>query len=123
MDFDTSKLKQRGLKRFWLATQYSWKGAKAAFKEEPAFEYEVYAAIILVPMALWLGDNGLESTAMIVAVLFVMLVELINSAIEAVVDRIGPEHHVLSGRAKDLGSAAVFIAITIAVLVWSAVLL
>lgn len=123
MDFDARKSKQRGLKRFWLATQYSWKGAKAAFKEEPAFEYEVYAAIILIPVALWLGDNGLESAAMIVTVLLVMLVELINSAIEAVVDRIGPEHHVLSGRAKDLGSGAVFLAITIAVVVWSAVLL
>lgn len=123
MDFDKELLKQRGLKRFWLATLYSWKGVKAAFREEPAFEYEVYAAVLLVPAALWLGDTWSESATLIAAVLFVMLVELINSALEAVVDRIGPEHHELSGRAKDLGSAAVFLAISIAVLVWSAVLI
>jgi len=123
MEFDKSLLKQRGLKRFWLATQYSWKGAKAAFKEEPAFQYEVYAAFVLIPLALWLAPSLSGAAALIAAVLFVMLVELLNSAIEAVVDRIGSEHHELSGRAKDLGSAAVFLAICIAVLVWLAVLI
>ena len=123
MDFDKSALKQRGLKRFWLATKYSWMGAKAAYKEEPAFQYEVHAAVVLVPLAIWLADSVASAAAMIAAVLFVMLVELINSAFEAVVDRIGPERHELSGRAKDLGSAAVFIAICIAILVWAAVLI
>lgn len=123
MDFDKSALKQRGLARFWLATKYSWKGAKAAYKEEPAFQYEVHAAIVLVPLAIWLAESFAGAAAMIGAVLFVMLVELINSALEAVVDRIGPERHELSGRAKDLGSAAVFLAICIAILVWAAVLI
>lgn len=123
MDFDRSALKQRGLKRFWLATNYSWLGAKAAYKEEPAFQYEVHAALVLIPLALWLADSLAGSAAMIAAVLFVMLVELMNSAIEAVVDRIGSERHELSGRAKDLGSAAVFLAICIAILVWTAVLI
>ena len=122
MDFDKQALKQRGLKRFWLATRYSWLGAKAAYREEPAFQYEVHAAIVLIPLALWLADSLAGSAAMIAAVLFVMLVELLNSAIEAVVDRIGPERHELSGRAKDLGSAAVFLAICIVILVWIAVL-
>lgn len=123
MEFDKSALKQRGLKRFWLATKYSWMGAKAAYREEPAFQYEVHAAGVLIPLAIWLADSLAGAAAMIAAVLFVMLVELINSAIEAVVDRIGPERHELSGRAKDLGSAAVFLAISIGVLVWCAVLI
>lgn len=123
MEFDKSALKQRGLRRFWLATKYSWYGAKAAFNNEPAFQYEVYAAIVLIPSALWLAEDWAGAAAMIAAVLFVMLIELINSAIEAVVDRIGPERHELSGRAKDLGSAAVFLAMCIAILVWAAVLI
>lgn len=123
MEFDKSASKQRGLKRFWLATKYSWMGAKAAYREEPAFQYEVHAAGVLIPLAIWLADSLASAAAMIAAVLFVMLVELINSAIEAIVDRIGPERHELSGRAKDLGSAAVFLAISIAVLVWCAVLI
>ena len=123
MEFDKSALKQRGLKRFWLATKYSWMGAKAAYREEPAFQYEVHAAGVLIPLAIWLADSLAGAAAMIAAVLFVMLVELINSAIEAIVDRIGPERHELSGRAKDLGSAAVFLAISIGVLVWCAVLI
>jgi len=123
MDFDKSALKQRGLKRFYLATKYSWMGARAAYREEPAFKYEVHAAIVLVPLALWLADSFAGGAVMIASVLFVMLVELINSAIEAVVDRIGPERHELSGRAKDLGSAAVVLAICIAILVWAAVLI
>ncbi len=123
MDFDKSALKQRGLMRFWLATKYSWKGAKAAYREEPAFQYEVHAAVVLVPLAIWLAESFAGATVMIASVLFVMLVELINSALEAVVDRIGPERHELSGRAKDLGSAAVFLAICIAILVWTAVLI
>ena len=123
MEFDKDLLKQRGLKRFWRATQYSWKGAKAAYREEPAFQYEAHAALVLIPLAIWLADTVTAGAAMIAAVLFVMLVEILNSAIEAVVDRIGPERHELAGRAKDMGSAAVFLAICIAILVWIAALI
>jgi diacylglycerol kinase (ATP) len=78
---------------------------------------------VLVPLALWLGDSGLEHALLIAVWLLVLMCELVNSAIEAVVDRIGPEQHTLSGRAKDIGSAVVLVALINAVLVWSLVLL
>jgi len=123
MDFEKSQIKQRDLKRIWLASKYSWMGLRAAYREEPAFRYEVHAAMVLIPLAVWLADTFVAGVAMIGAVLFVLLIELINSAIEAAIDRIGPERHELSARAKDLGSAAVAVAIVIAILVWVAVLI
>ena len=123
MDFEKSQIKQRDLKRIWLASKYSWMGLRAAYREEPAFQYEVHAAMVLIPLAVWLADTFVAGVAMIGAVLFVLLIELINSAIEAAIDRIGPERHELSARAKDQGSAAVAVAIVIAILVWVAVLI
>lgn len=117
-----SNSKATGLKRFWFATKYSCQGLVATYKNEPAFRYECFAALFLVPLALLLGDSLTERAVLIGAVLFVMLVELINSALEAVVDRIGSDHNELSGRAKDQGSAAVLIALLIALLAWCAVL-
>ena len=81
------------------------------------------AGVPLVPLALWLGDSGLERALLIAVWLLVLMFELVNSAIEAVVDRIGPEQHTLSGRAKDIGSAVVLVALINAALVWSLVLL
>ena len=111
-----------GLRRIINASGYSWLGLKAAYKHESAFRQELWSAVILIPLAVYLGDSLADRAVLIVSVLFVLVVELLNSSIEAVVDRIGDEPHNLSGRAKDMGSAAVLIAIVIAVVVWLAVL-
>ena len=97
-------------------------GLKSAFKNETAFRHECFLACIMIPLAFWLGDTKIEIALMISSVLLVMAVELLNSAVEAVVDRIGTERHELSGRAKDQGSAAVFIALCIVVVVWGSIL-
>lgn len=107
-----------GLTRIIKAGQYSWQGLKATYKHEEAFRQEVWALLVAVPLALWLGENGIEKALLIGSVLLVMVTELLNSAIEAVVDRTGMEPHKLSGRAKDMGSAAVTVSIVNALLVW-----
>ena len=107
-----------GLKRILKAGQYSWQGFRAAYRHEEAFRTEVWLLCISVPLALWLGENGIERALMIGSVLLVLIVELLNSAVEAVVDRTGLEPHKLSGRAKDMGSAAVSLALLNAVLIW-----
>ena len=112
-----------GLRRILNAVGYSWAGLTAAFKHENAFQQEVFLALVLVPLALFLGDSGSERALMIGAVLLVLIVELLNSAIEAAVDRISLEHHQLIKRAKDMGSAAVMIALMNVVAVWALVLL
>lgn len=112
----------KGLRRLMDATGYSMAGFGACFRHEEAFRQELFLAIILVPLGLWLGESGVERALLVAAVLLVPLVELLNSALEAVVDRFGPERHELSGRAKDIGSAAVFLAIVIAAAVWLLVL-
>ncbi|MBM2829262.1 MAG: diacylglycerol kinase [Gammaproteobacteria bacterium] len=101
---------------------YSFKGLKAAFINEAAFRLEVILSIILIPLGIWLGENGVERALLAGVILLVMIVELINSGIEAVVDRISGEHHELSGRAKDVGSAAVLIALINVAAVWLLVL-
>jgi len=100
------------------ASGYSVAGLKAAFKHEAAFRQELALLLMLVPLALWLGDNGVERALLIGSLLLVLIVELVNSAIEAVVDRFGGELHALSGRAKDIASAAVFIALINVFVVW-----
>lgn len=111
-----------GITRVINAAAYSWLGFKAAYKYEAAFRQELWLCILLVPAALYFGETLTDKVILISSLLFVLIVELINSAIEAVVDRIGDEMHELSGRAKDMGSTAVFIAITIAVLLWIGIL-
>ncbi|WP_108652426.1 diacylglycerol kinase [Dongshaea marina] len=111
-----------GLIRIIKATGYSLKGFAAAFRHEAAFRQELLMAVILIPLALWLGDSGVERAVLIASVVLVMLVELVNSAIEAVVDRIGSERHELSGRAKDIGSAAVMLALLLMVVCWALIL-
>ncbi|OOZ37219.1 diacylglycerol kinase [Solemya elarraichensis gill symbiont] len=106
-----------GLTRIIKATGYSIKGIKAAYKHEAAFRQEVAASLALIPLALYLGETGVERALLLGSWLLVPLVELINSSIEAVVDRIGSEHHKLSGRAKDIGSASVALAI-----IWALIL-
>ena len=110
------------LERLINATGFSWQGLKAAFKNEAAFRLEVYLSIILIPLGIWLGETGMERALLIGSILLVMIVELINSGMEAVVDRFGGEQHELSGRAKDVGSAAVLIALINVVAIWCLVL-
>jgi diacylglycerol kinase (ATP) len=111
-----------GFTRIIKASQYSWQGLRAAYKHEAAFRQEIWASLILIPMGFWLGQNGVEKALLIGTVLLLPLVEILNSSIEAVVDRIGEEHHELAGRAKDMGSAAVAIAIVLLIVVWILVL-
>jgi len=112
-----------GLRRLMNATRYTWDGLAAAFKHEDAFRQEVFLALLLIPLALYLGETGIERALMIAAVLGVLIVELLNSAIEAAVDRISLEHHLLIKRAKDMGSAAVMITLVNVAVVWALVLL
>ena len=109
--------------RIVRATRYSLTGLRSAIRGEAAFRQELILALVLTPVAIWLGENGVERALMIAALLVVLIVELVNSAIEAVVDRVGTEFHDLSGRAKDLGSAAVFISLLSVPIVWGLVLL
>jgi diacylglycerol kinase (ATP) len=105
------------------ATGYSWAGLVAAFRYESAFRQEIFLAVLLIPLALVLGETGIERALMVGAVLLVLIVELLNSALEAAVDRISLDHHLLIKRAKDMGSAAVMIALVNALIVWVLVLL
>ncbi|MFO7543020.1 MAG: diacylglycerol kinase [Thiobacillus sp.] len=112
-----------GLQRVLNAAGYSWAGLKAAYMNEDAFRQELFLALLLVPLALILGDTGLERALMIAAVLGVLIVELLNSALEAAVDRISLDHHLLIKRAKDMGSAAVLLGLVNVGVVWALVLL
>ena len=113
----------RSITRLINATRWSLQGFRSTFKTEQAFRQEVLLLIILAPLGLWLGETGIERALLIGTVLLVLIVELINSAIESVVDRISIEQHELSGKAKDQGSAAVFVALVIAVMTWVLVLI
>jgi diacylglycerol kinase (ATP) len=110
------------LKRVMRAVGYSLAGLKAALKHEAAFRQELALFVILAPLGFWLGCNGIERSLLIGSLVLVLVVELLNSAVEAVVDRIGSEKHDLSGRAKDMGSAAVLLSLFLAVGVWALVL-
>ena len=112
-----------GIRRVVNATRYSLEGLAAAARHEAAFRQELVLAAILLPLGLWLGSNGVERALLAGSVVMVLIVELLNSAVEAVVDRISPEHHVLAKRAKDLGSAAVMLSLLGTAVVWLLVLL
>jgi diacylglycerol kinase (ATP) len=111
-----------GLRRIWNALFYSLDGLTAAFKHEDAFRQEVLLAIILIPFALWLNVSGIGKALMIASVLLILIVELLNSAVEATVDRISLENHRLAKRAKDIGSAAVLLSLLNVIVVWLLVL-
>lgn len=110
--------KNTGFKRVVKASVYSFNGLKAAVKNEAAFRQELLLAVIFIPLAIFLDVSALERVALIGATVLVLIVELLNSAVEAVVDRIGSEYHELAGRAKDLGSAAVLITLLLWAYVW-----
>jgi diacylglycerol kinase (ATP) len=111
-----------GLRRLWLATLNSLRGLKHCYQSEAAFRQEVWAACLLLPAALWLGRNGIERALLAGSVVLVMIVELLNTGIEVVVDRISVERHHLSKFAKDLGSSAVLFALLLAALTWGVVI-
>ena len=104
------------------ACVYSWQGLCAAWRHEAAFREEIVLTLLLVPLGLYLGENGVEKALLVASVMLLPLVEMLNSAIEAAVDRHGSEQHELSGRAKDMGSAAVALCIALMLGVWILVL-
>lgn len=112
-----------GLRRIWNALFYSFAGIKAAYRHEDAFRQEVLLASVLVPVALVLPPTGIGKAMLVGSVLLVLIVELLNSAVEATVDRISLDNHLLAKRAKDIGSAAVLLSLLNAVIVWILVLL
>jgi diacylglycerol kinase (ATP) len=108
-----------GLNRVWHAFGYSLAGLRAGWQEK-AFQQEAVAAVVLVPLSFWLGQTWIEVALLIATVVFVMVVELLNSGLESAIDRIGPEWHDLSKRAKDMGSAAVLLSLLLCLGVWVA---
>jgi diacylglycerol kinase (ATP) len=112
-----------GLTRLVNAAGYSWAGLRAAFRHEDAFRQEILLLVPLLPAALILGENGVERALLVAPLLLVVIVELLNSAIEAAVDRVSLEHHPLIKRAKDMGSAAVMLSLVTVVALWALVLL
>ncbi|WP_036248501.1 diacylglycerol kinase [Methylobacter sp. BBA5.1] len=113
----------KGLKRLMNACVFSVAGFKATWIHEEAFRQEVLLFVITTPLAIWLGETAIEKLLLIGSIVLVMLVELLNSAVEAVVDRVGLEHHELSGRAKDIGSAAVMLSLAWAAITWTLILI
>ncbi len=112
----------RGPRRIFKAAQWSFQGLRAAWLHESSFRLEVYLFAVLAPVAWWLGGNGVERALLIGSMLLVLGMELLNSAVEAVIERYGPEHHELAGRAKDMGSAAVFVLMMNVLLCWGLIL-
>ena len=111
-----------GLRRLMNAFGYSINGTLAAFKHEDAFRQEVFLAVVLTPTALYFGETAIDQALMISSLLFIIIVELLNSSIEATVDRISVKHHKLAKRAKDIGSAAVFFSLINAAIIWFLIL-
>jgi diacylglycerol kinase (ATP) len=110
---------RKGLSRIWHAGTFSLAGLRAGWGET-AFRQEALAAIILLPAAFWLGQGWVEIALLVASVVWVLVVELLNTAIESAIDRIGPEWHDLSKRAKDIGSAAVLLSLILSIGIWAA---
>jgi diacylglycerol kinase (ATP) len=112
----------RGPRQIYRALVWSLKGLRAGWRHEASFRLETCLAVVLIPLGLWLGQGGVEKLLLAGTPLLVLSAELLNSAIEAVVDRISPEHSEMAGRAKDMGSAAVFLLMLLVLLAWGLVL-
>jgi diacylglycerol kinase (ATP) len=115
--------RNKGLKRIVNAFFHSSNGLKTCFQKEEAFRQEIFLAIILIPLALWIGDDTVEKLLLIGSVFLVLITEILNSAVERAIDRISFERHELSKEAKDMGSAAVMLSVMLAVIVWAAIIL
>ncbi len=113
------KQSRTGWRRLMDATGYSLRGLKAAWRHEAAFRQECCVVLVLLPAAFWLGVDPTQRALLVFSLLLVLIIELINSAVETAIDRIGPELHELSGRAKNIGSAAVMVSLIAAGLIWS----
>ena len=113
----------KGIKRIINACFTSVEGFKAVWKHEEAFRQEVLLLLVTTPIAFWITNNNIERVLLVGSIVGVLLVELLNSAVETAIDRIGFEHHELSGRAKDIGSAAVMLSLALAALVWALILI
>ncbi len=120
---DVGVQKMTGLKRFYHATRYSLKGLRAAYRNEPAFRYETYAAAVLIPAAFFVAISAVQLALLVGSCLLVLAFELVNTGLEAVVDRAGREYHELAGIAKDVGSAAVFLMLLFTGVTWGAILI
>ncbi len=112
------KPRNTGLNRIWKASIYSAQGLKAAWQHESAFRQELVISMVLLPIAFWIANSWVEVAVLMGVCFLVLIVELLNSAVEAVVDRVGHEHHDLAGQAKDMGSAAVMLSLIMAVGTW-----
>lgn len=113
-----AKAGNTGVRRIVNATFFSLAGLRTAWRSEAAFRQECALAVVMIPLGVWLGDNAVERVLLIGSCLLVLIVELLNSAVEFVVDRVGTDHHELSGHAKDLGSAAVFVSLALLLVTW-----
>jgi diacylglycerol kinase (ATP) len=120
---EPDRFKPHGITRIARAARASWHGLAGAFRGEAAFRQELALAVVVIPLGLWLGHTGVERALLVAPMVLVLVVELLNSAIEATVDRMGPERHVLAGLAKDIGSAAVLMSFILLGIVWLLVLL
>ncbi|HAY40784.1 MAG TPA: diacylglycerol kinase [Gammaproteobacteria bacterium] len=112
-----------GIRRIISAFRFSIQGLKSCYQSETAFKQEVWAAILLVPLSFWVTTVSIERVLLILPIFIVLIIELINTAVESLVDRVGNEYHELSGKAKDLGSAAVWLSLLLVILTWSIILL
>jgi len=112
----------RGLARLWRATRVSYWGLGYALRGEEAFQIEFGIFVVMAPLGLWLGHTGLEKAVLLMSLVTVLITELLNTGIEVAIDRIGKEFHELSGRAKDVGSAAVHLSLLQVPVVWGLVL-
>jgi len=117
-----SKTTSRGWRRLLNAFSFSFAGYKAAWQNEEAFRQEAMLAIVMIPLGLVLGRNGIERSLLVGTCFLVLIVELLNSGLESIVDRVSDEHHELSARAKDMGSGAVLLSLTVTVTTWSLIL-
>ena len=113
----------KGFKRIINAFFFSMSGFKETWKHEEAFRQEVFLFLVTTPLAIWVTEDNIERVLLIGSVGNVLIVELLNSAVETTIDRIGVEHHELSGRAKDIGSAAVMLSLVLAVMTWAIILI
>ena len=111
------------MRRLINAARWSMKGFHSTYQNEEAFRLEILLLVVLAPIGYWMGENGVEQALLIGSLFILLIVELLNTALETVVDRIGSEQHKLSGRAKDQGSSAVFVAVTLVIITWLLILL
>lgn len=114
--------KRTGLRRIFYATHYSLNGLRAAFKSEAAVRQELFAMLMLIPLALWLEVSNVERILLIMSLFIVLITELLNTAVEKLCDHVSTDIHVLIGRAKDIGSAAVFVSLVLATVTWVTIL-